>query len=93
MWGFPVSQLLPLVALSLQVQAHVWVRGGCDGNKCDRCQKKIKSFQSLTGITCAWCHQTVSSYFTGLLHMWYSGLRAWIVFTVHTIPNAEVTAL
>ncbi|KAJ6656453.1 hypothetical protein lerEdw1_003741 [Lerista edwardsae] len=39
------------------VQAHVWVRGGCDGSKCDRCQKKIKSFQSLTGMHCAWCHQ------------------------------------
>ncbi|XP_054859927.1 diacylglycerol kinase alpha [Eublepharis macularius] len=40
-------------------QAHVWVRGGCDGNKCDRCQKKIKSFQSLTGMHCAWCHQKI----------------------------------
>uniref|UniRef100_A0A670HVI5 Diacylglycerol kinase n=1 Tax=Podarcis muralis TaxID=64176 RepID=A0A670HVI5_PODMU len=36
---------------------HIWVRGGCDGSKCDRCQKKIKSFQSLTGMHCAWCHQ------------------------------------
>ncbi|KAH0629282.1 hypothetical protein JD844_011227 [Phrynosoma platyrhinos] len=40
-------------------QAHVWVRGGCDGSKCDRCQKKIKSFQSLTGMHCAWCHQKI----------------------------------
>ncbi|XP_070596494.1 diacylglycerol kinase alpha isoform X1 [Erythrolamprus reginae] len=41
------------------VQAHVWVRGGCDGNKCDKCQKKIKSFQSLTGMHCVWCHQKI----------------------------------
>uniref|UniRef100_A0A670HTU8 Diacylglycerol kinase n=1 Tax=Podarcis muralis TaxID=64176 RepID=A0A670HTU8_PODMU len=40
-------------------QAHIWVRGGCDGSKCDRCQKKIKSFQSLTGMHCAWCHQKI----------------------------------
>ncbi|KAM3848196.1 diacylglycerol kinase alpha [Vipera latastei] len=41
------------------VQAHVWVRGGCDGSKCDKCQKKIKSFQSLTGMHCVWCHQKI----------------------------------
>ncbi|XP_061871487.1 diacylglycerol kinase alpha isoform X2 [Colius striatus] len=38
------------------VQAHVWVKGGCDGGKCGKCQKKIKSFQSLTGLHCVWCH-------------------------------------
>ncbi|XP_029450630.1 diacylglycerol kinase alpha isoform X2 [Rhinatrema bivittatum] len=38
------------------VQTHVWVRGGCEGSKCDDCQKKIKSFQSLTGQCCVWCH-------------------------------------
>ncbi|NXX81956.1 DGKA kinase, partial [Urocolius indicus] len=38
------------------VQAHVWVKGGCDGSKCGKCQKKIKSFQSLTGLHCVWCH-------------------------------------
>ncbi|XP_032060669.1 diacylglycerol kinase alpha [Aythya fuligula] len=38
------------------VQAHVWVKGGCEASKCGRCQKKIKSFQSLTGLHCVWCH-------------------------------------
>ncbi|XP_075381729.1 diacylglycerol kinase alpha [Mycteria americana] len=39
-----------------QVQAHVWVKGGCEAGKCGKCQKKIKSFQSLTGLHCVWCH-------------------------------------
>ncbi|XP_040395403.1 diacylglycerol kinase alpha isoform X4 [Cygnus olor] len=38
------------------VQAHVWVKGGCEASKCGRCQKKIRSFQSLTGLHCVWCH-------------------------------------
>ncbi|XP_071655955.1 diacylglycerol kinase alpha isoform X1 [Patagioenas fasciata] len=38
------------------VQAHVWVQGGCDAAKCGRCHKKIRSFQSLTGLHCVWCH-------------------------------------
>ncbi|XP_025047178.1 diacylglycerol kinase alpha [Alligator sinensis] len=41
------------------VQLHVWVKGGCEASKCDRCQKKIKSFQSLTGLHCVCCHLKV----------------------------------
>ncbi|XP_030052597.1 diacylglycerol kinase alpha [Microcaecilia unicolor] len=41
------------------VQTHVWVRGGCEASKCDKCQKKIKSFQSLTGLCCVWCHMKI----------------------------------
>ncbi|XP_074835990.1 diacylglycerol kinase alpha [Carettochelys insculpta] len=37
-------------------QSHVWVKGGYEASKCDHCQKKIRSFQSLTGLHCAWCH-------------------------------------
>uniref|UniRef100_A0A8C8A0X0 Diacylglycerol kinase n=1 Tax=Oryzias sinensis TaxID=183150 RepID=A0A8C8A0X0_9TELE len=36
-----------------EVAAHDWVSGNCDSKKCDRCQKKIKSFQ---GKHCVWCH-------------------------------------
>lgn len=38
------------------VQLHVWVRGGCDSGRCDRCQKKIRIYHSLTGLHCVWCH-------------------------------------
>ncbi|XP_028849066.1 diacylglycerol kinase, alpha a [Denticeps clupeoides] len=38
------------------VAAHDWVSGNCESGKCDRCQKKIKSYQSLTGKRCVWCH-------------------------------------
>ncbi|KAH0505516.1 Diacylglycerol kinase alpha [Microtus ochrogaster] len=38
------------------VQSHVWVRGGCDSGRCDRCQKKIRIYHSLTGLHCVWCH-------------------------------------
>nr|XP_008254844.1 diacylglycerol kinase alpha isoform X3 [Oryctolagus cuniculus]XP_051702274.1 diacylglycerol kinase alpha isoform X3 [Oryctolagus cuniculus] len=38
------------------VQAHVWVRGGCESGRCDRCQKKIRIYHSLTGLHCVWCH-------------------------------------
>ncbi|NWQ69820.1 DGKA kinase, partial [Neopipo cinnamomea] len=42
-----------------EVQAHVWVKGGCDGAKCSECQRKIRSFQSLTGLHCVWCHRKI----------------------------------
>ncbi|CAH6778509.1 diacylglycerol kinase alpha [Phodopus roborovskii] len=38
------------------VQSHVWVRGGCDSGRCDRCQKKIRIYHSLAGLHCVWCH-------------------------------------
>ncbi|XP_012660958.1 diacylglycerol kinase alpha [Otolemur garnettii] len=38
------------------VQSHVWVRGSCESGRCDRCQKKIRTFHSLTGLHCVWCH-------------------------------------
>ncbi|KAL4623696.1 diacylglycerol kinase alpha [Arapaima gigas] len=38
------------------VATHDWVSGSCDAGKCDRCQKKIKSYHSLTGKRCVWCH-------------------------------------
>ncbi|XP_053907433.1 LOW QUALITY PROTEIN: diacylglycerol kinase alpha [Cuculus canorus] len=38
------------------VQAHVWVLGGCAAARCAQCQRRIRSFQSLTGLRCVWCH-------------------------------------
>ncbi|XP_054982366.1 diacylglycerol kinase alpha isoform X1 [Sorex araneus] len=38
------------------VQSHVWVRGGCESGKCDRCQKKIRIYHGLAGLHCVWCH-------------------------------------
>ncbi|KAJ8370064.1 hypothetical protein SKAU_G00100920 [Synaphobranchus kaupii] len=38
------------------IAAHDWVAGNCDAGKCDRCQKKIKSYHGLTGKRCVWCH-------------------------------------
>ncbi|XP_018616170.1 diacylglycerol kinase, alpha a [Scleropages formosus] len=38
------------------VATHDWVSGSCDAGKCDRCQKKIKSYHGLTGKRCVWCH-------------------------------------
>uniref|UniRef100_A0A674KDA2 Diacylglycerol kinase n=1 Tax=Terrapene triunguis TaxID=2587831 RepID=A0A674KDA2_9SAUR len=58
------ARLAPLSCISTyaksrkdtSAQSHVWVKGGCEASKCDKCQKKIKSFQSLTGLHCVWCH-------------------------------------
>lgn len=46
---------------SPKVQSHVWVRGGCDSGRCDRCQKKIRIYHSLTGLHCVWCHLEVGA--------------------------------
>ncbi|XP_043939696.1 diacylglycerol kinase alpha [Protopterus annectens] len=41
------------------IQKHVWVEGNCEARKCEMCQKKIKSFQGLTGLCCVWCHMKI----------------------------------
>ncbi|XP_039602604.1 diacylglycerol kinase, alpha a [Polypterus senegalus] len=38
------------------IQNHIWLDGYCEASKCGHCQKKIKSYQGLTGKRCVWCH-------------------------------------
>lgn len=59
----PVPASDPLrqeLAFLPKVQSHVWVRGGCESGRCDRCQKKIRIYHSLVGLHCVWCHLEVS---------------------------------
>uniref|UniRef100_A0A452RHM6 Diacylglycerol kinase n=1 Tax=Ursus americanus TaxID=9643 RepID=A0A452RHM6_URSAM len=44
------------IAFLPKIQSHVWVRGGCESGRCDRCQKKIRIYHSLVGLHCVWCH-------------------------------------
>lgn len=48
------------IAFLPKIQSHVWVRGGCESGRCDRCQKKIRIYHSLVGLHCVWCHLEVS---------------------------------
>ncbi|XP_061075484.1 diacylglycerol kinase, alpha b isoform X1 [Conger conger] len=41
------------------VAFHDWVSGACTNSKCAKCQKKVKSYTSLTGKHCVWCHAKV----------------------------------
>ncbi|KAJ8257470.1 hypothetical protein GJAV_G00185940 [Gymnothorax javanicus] len=41
------------------IATHDWVAGNCDSGKCDRCQKKIKSYHGLTVKRCVWCHSMI----------------------------------
>lgn len=38
---------------------HHWVEGNCYG-RCSKCRKRIKSYHGISGLTCRWCHMTVS---------------------------------
>ncbi|XP_035242713.1 diacylglycerol kinase, alpha b [Anguilla anguilla] len=49
------------------VAFHDWVSGGCNSGKCASCQKKIKSYRSLTGKHCVWCHVKVHDKCVSLL--------------------------
>uniref|UniRef100_A0A669F960 Diacylglycerol kinase n=1 Tax=Oreochromis niloticus TaxID=8128 RepID=A0A669F960_ORENI len=42
-----------------QIPAHDWIRADCGANKCDVCNKKIKT---LAGKRCVWCQELVSTF-------------------------------
>lgn len=49
---------------------HHWVEGNCYG-RCSKCRKRIKSYHGITGLTCRWCHMTVSKHSWGFVgHRW-----------------------
>lgn len=58
--SFCSDSLRQEIAFLPKVQSHVWVRGGCESGRCDRCQKKIRIYHSLVGLHCVWCHLEVS---------------------------------
>uniref|UniRef100_A0A665SYQ3 Diacylglycerol kinase n=1 Tax=Echeneis naucrates TaxID=173247 RepID=A0A665SYQ3_ECHNA len=67
------------------VPLHDWVSGNCDSRKCDKCQKKIKSYQGLTGKHCVWCHTMPKECTCGPLrdHI----LPPWAIYPVIKVQN------